>query len=153
MFYIRKMNRSDLSAIWKIESEIQVYPWTKGMFRDCLKNECYEGFVVEDKNYNKVCAYLVTQSILDECHILTIGVKKSRQKQGLALQLLTFLFEQKAKDSARILLEVAESNIPAVHLYKKLGFHQIGLRKNYYQNTVTQCSDNALIFERELLSG
>lgn len=151
MLFIRKMNLLDLSIICEIESEIHAYPWTKGMFRDCLNNGNYEGFVLEDKNNNELCAYLVTQTILDECHILTIGVKKTRQKQGLAVQLLLFLMEPQKETFNRILLEVAESNIPAINLYKKLGFQQIGLRKNYYQSP-NGCSDNALIFEKLLNS-
>jgi ribosomal-protein-alanine N-acetyltransferase len=153
MLSIRKMNLSDLSVIHEIESEVHAYPWTKGMFMDCLNNQSYEGVVLEledeDKNNNELCAYLITQSILDECHILTIGVKKTRQKQGQAMRLLSFLIECQKEKYNRILLEVAESNIPAIHLYKKLGFQQIGVRKNYYQSTDGR-PDNALIFEKLL---
>ncbi len=154
MLIIRKIELSDIPSIYEIESEVHTYPWTQGMFVDCLnnENESYEGFVIEnkDKNNNELCAYLMTQSFLDECHILTVGVKKNRQKKGLAIQLLLFFIERQKEKFHRILLEVAETNTPAIYLYTKLGFQQIGLRKNYYQSPTKGSSDNALIFEKLL---
>jgi ribosomal-protein-alanine N-acetyltransferase len=117
------------------------------MFKDCFDAH-YEGFILESDKI--ICAYLITQTILDECHILTIGVKKESQHQGYATQLLQFLIDQKQKTCHRILLEVRESNAPAIYLYKKLGFERIALRKNYYQDAVKNQQENALIFEKKL---
>ena len=152
----RKLFPSDIPTISSIESTIHSHPWTEGMFRDCFdenfnNNTNYEGFILEDNN-KIICAYLIIQTIFDECHILTIGVKKESQHQGYATQLLQFLFEQKNTVCHRILLEVSESNQPAICLYKKLGFQQIALRKNYYQDVIKNQCENALILEKRLLA-
>jgi ribosomal-protein-alanine N-acetyltransferase len=148
---IRPMIKEDLPSIISIETHIQAYPWTEKMFLDCFNNHEYEAFVLEYSN--EISAYLITQSILDECHILTIGVAENFQNQGLASKLINFLIkhlEHQPKNCQRILLEVAESNLSAINLYKKFEFNQIGLRKNYYQNVAQERSDNALVFEKLL---
>lgn len=155
---IRKILPSDIPSIASIESQVHAHPWTEGMFQDCLNadfesnadsNSSYEGFILEN---NKIsCAYLITQTILDECHILTIGVKKEYQHQGYATQLLQYLFEKKKKACRRVLLEVRESNLVAICLYKKLEFQQIALRKNYYSDNLKNQHENALILEKKLI--
>ena len=146
---IRKMLSADIPAIALIESHVHSHPWTEGIFKDCFK-ENYESFVLKNEEKQSIDGYLITQTILDECHILTIGVKKKSQHQGLATQLLQFFIDQKQESCQRILLEVRESNQPAIHLYKNLGFECIALRKNYYQDTLKNQYENALIFEKNL---
>lgn len=147
---IRSFTPSDIPLITQIESHVHSHPWTEGMFRDCFINSSdhsYEGFIFEVNN--SLCAYLIIQNILDECHILTIGVKKEEQNKGYATQLLQYLIKkQQDKHAQRILLEVRESNKPAIFLYLQLGFQQIAVRKNYYWTHTI--SENALIFEKLL---
>lgn len=148
MSQIRSITPSDISILFQIESEIHSHPWTKGMFEDCFKSASqdlgYSGFILENEQ-NKPCAYLVIQTILDECHILTIGVKKEYQNQGYASQLVQYLFD--THSPRRFLLEVRESNQPAINLYQKLGFQCIAERKNYYFMPNNH-RENALIFEK-----
>ncbi len=141
---IRPIISSDISILADIDSAVQAYPWTEKMFMDCL-HEAYEGFVV--LNDEQLCAYLITQTIFDECHILTLGVAKTAQKKGYATQLLQFLMEY--KKNYRFLLEVAESNHPAINLYKKFGFQSIGRRKNYYHHALRNCGEDAVVLERK----
>lgn len=144
---IRDIQYADLSTIAHIESQIHAHPWTEGMFLDAFHAE-YSGWVLEEQSIhgNEICGYLMVQNILDECHILTIGVKKEKQRKGYAKQLLEFLLNNPDEMHVmhKILLEVQESNTPAIRLYQHFGFQQIGLRKNYYQN------ESALIFEKNL---
>lgn len=137
------MHYSDLSVIADIESNIHAHPWTEGMFSDAF-HAGYSGWILVENSANgtQICAYLIIQIILDECHILTIGVKKEKQRLGYAKQLLNFLLDNQRNNSNKILLEVQESNIPAVKLYQQFDFKQIGIRKNYYQH------ESALVFER-----
>lgn len=150
---IQKITLSDIPDIAKIEAEIQADPWTEGMFKDTLNAGAgNEGFVI--KKDNLICAYLLIQMIVDECHILTIGVKKEYQHQGLATKLLTYLestyLSSKPTTSHRLLLEVRESNKPAIKLYQKLNFQLLSFRKDYYKVFSNQSGDNenALIYEK-----
>lgn len=145
---IRAIIPDDLAIVAKIESEIHSHPWTEQMFQDCFKPESanlgYSGFVLEE--HHTITAYLIIQTILDECHILTIGVKKDYQQQGYATELLKHLLEYTKKSYQSIFLEVRESNQPAIRLYKKLGFTPIAVRKDYYSSE-KNARENALIFK------
>lgn len=137
---IRQITSADIPVIAGIESEVHAHPWTEGMFTDCLDSR---GFVLE--NNGIICAYIIIQIILDECHILTIGVKKIYQHQGYATQLLDNIINNYSAICQRILLEVSALNHPAIQLYQKLEFQHIAVRKNYYA-----ASEDAFIFEKIL---
>jgi [ribosomal protein S18]-alanine N-acetyltransferase len=149
---IRLIALTDIPNIAQIESNIHSHPWSEKMFSDCFGPESdalgYSGFVLVTA-LQKIMAYLVIQIILDECHILTIGVDKLYQKQGLATQLLQHI-SINYPNLHRILLEVRASNQAAIQLYKKLGFQCIAERKNYYVSSDTQ-TENALIFEKIII--
>ena len=77
---------------------------------------------------------------------MNIVVRKDKRKEGIGSKLLEAIFERaKEWKTLSITLEVNEKNIPAINLYKKFGFEQVGLRKKYYHNT-----DNAIIMSLHL---
>lgn len=149
---VRQMTFNDIPTIAQIELEVHSHPWTEGMFKDCFGADNafhlgYNGFVLLT---SKIIGYLIIQTILDECHILTIGVKKDGQHKGYATQLFNRWLNSEHL-CRRILLEVSESNQPAINLYQKLGFCCISQRKNYYVSSDKKgLSSNALIFEKKL---
>ncbi|MBW3094054.1 ribosomal protein S18-alanine N-acetyltransferase [Bifidobacterium sp. 64T4] len=70
----------------------------------------------------------------DDAEIMTIGVGKAYQRQGIAAALLQRLIDEaRAQGAARMLLEVRVDNDPALALYERFGFQRLGLRKRYYQ--------------------
>lgn len=77
----------------------------------------------------------------DDIHIMNIVVKKEQRKKGIGKELLKALIELAKKENKESLtLEVNEKNIPAIKLYEKFNFENLGIRKRYYNNT-----DNAII--------
>jgi ribosomal-protein-alanine N-acetyltransferase len=84
-----------------------------------MKLECEKGFL----EYNLSSP---------EIDIVDIFVDEKFRRQGVASELLTELFD-KYPDHV-IFLEVRQSNIPAINLYRKFGFEQFNIRKNYYKN-------------------
>lgn len=77
----------------------------------------------------------------DDIHIMNIVVKKDRRKKGIGKELLKALIELAKKENKESLtLEVNEKNVPAIKLYEKFNFENLGIRKRYYNNT-----DNAII--------
>jgi len=135
--YLRPMLESDLEIVLEIEQELFTAPWSRQMFRQELKNNIC--LVAElDEPIGFFCGY----KVLDEFSINNVGIRKIYQKQGWATKLINLVIEeQKQLGIKSFFLEVRESNLAAINLYKKCGFSQIGMRKNYYHSP----SEHAII--------
>ncbi|MBT3994555.1 MAG: ribosomal protein S18-alanine N-acetyltransferase [Chloroflexi bacterium] len=80
--------------------------------------------------------------VLDEAHVVTIGLRESDRRQGIGELLLISGIEQAVENDSRVVtLEVRESNEPAIELYRKYGFQDVGLRRRYYSDN----GENAVI--------
>ncbi|GAA0380980.1 GNAT family N-acetyltransferase [Brevundimonas terrae] len=78
-------------------------------------------------------SFILTRTIADEAEILTIAVRPSNRRQGLARHLVEqAVVATRVLGAERMFLEVAENNLAAIGLYAACGFEQVGLRKNYY---------------------
>lgn len=108
---------------------------------EITENESYNIYVYLENDELK--GYLIIYDSLDCYEVMKIGVKSSQRKKSIANQLLKYFLEHNDKD---VLLEVRESNIPAISFYKKNAFVQIGIRKNYYKDN----NENALIMKLEI---
>ncbi len=93
---------------------------------------------------DNLIAFLVANSIQGECEILTLGVLKENQNQGVALELFKLLLG--SPDVKTIFLEVNVNNRAAISLYKKIGFQKVSIRQKYYK-TDTGILENAFIFK------
>lgn len=107
----------------------------------------------ENSNYlvakieNQIVGFAGIKSVLDEADIMNIVTKKDKRNSGIGSALLEKLLNvAKEKEIKKITLEVNESNISAIHLYKNFGFKEISIRENYYNKT-----DNALIMQLSLI--
>ena len=95
---------------------------------------------------DQVVGYIGSQSSIDESDVMNVAVHPDFRRQGIAEQLIENLIaELKNRGSHALTLEVRASNAPAIALYEKLGFQQVGLRKNYYRNP----KEDALILRKE----
>ena len=95
---------------------------------------------------DKVAGYVGSQTVMDETDMMNVAVHPDHRRKGIAEALVLSLAEAlKEKGSHCLTLEVRASNAPAIGLYEKLGFQQIGLRKNYYHNP----KEDALILRKE----
>ena len=108
--------------------------WTYNILRQEFDNDNTTYIVAkEDDNIVGFAGILV---ILDEANIMNIVTKKDKRKLGIGSLLLEKLIDiSKSKNLASITLEVNEKNIPAINLYKKYNFQQVGVRNKYYDNT------------------
>jgi len=94
----------------------------------------------------QVIGYVGSQSSCDETDIMNIAVHPKWRRRGVAESLIDRLIsELKQRGSHALMLEVRVSNDPATALYEKLGFRQVGRRKNYYRNP----KEDALILRKE----
>jgi ribosomal-protein-alanine N-acetyltransferase len=120
-----------LPQVVEIERRAYAFPWTEGIFRDCL-NVGYSAWVVSSPG-EEVLAYAVMSMAVGEAHVLNLCVEPAYHQQGLGRFLMTHLQAvARAAGMEIMLLEVRKSNAAALALYQGLGFHRLGVRKAYY---------------------
>ena len=131
LWNLRPMDVASLSQVVDIERRAYAFPWTEGIFRDCL-NVGYSAWVVASPA-DEVLAYAVMSMAVGEAHVLNLCVEPAYHQQGLGRFLLTHL-QQLARSAGMdiMLLEVRKSNAAAIALYQGMGFHKLGVRKAYY---------------------
>ena len=118
--------------------------WSEKSIASELENELSRWFVAE--NDGTVAGYVGSQTVMDETDMMNVAVHPDYRRQGIAEELVTALIRALKEQASRCLtLEVRASNEPAKALYEKLGFAQVGLRKNYYRNP----REDALILRKE----
>lgn len=127
---LREMAHGDIEEVMRIERSIYPYPWTAGNFSDSL-NSGYLCTVAERDG--AMAGYAVMMMAPFEAHLMTIGIAQPFQRQGWGAALLGAMLQVAREAGAeRVLLEVRPSNLPALALYRRSGFAQIGLRRGYY---------------------
>lgn len=124
------------------------FPWSDGIFRDCVKAGYIARLVMLD---DEIIGYGVMQIGADEAHILNLCIDRPWQRQGFARVLLDQLIQEASNRRAHIVfLEVRPSNPRAVNLYQQFGFNEIGLRKGYYDSANGR--EDALVMAKNLVS-
>jgi len=127
---LRPMRLADLPQVMGIEKKVYPFPWSEGIFRDCLRVG-YFCQVLEGEEGLR--GYGVMSVAADECHLLNISIHPDYQAQGLGKTLVNHLLDVARHYRARMaFLEVRESNHIARRLYEKIGFNEIGVRNRYY---------------------
>lgn len=140
------MNERDLDQVAALEAALQVFPWSRGNFADSL-TAGYSAWVC--RIGGELVGFSVVMSVIDEAHLLNIGVGERFQGRGYGARLLRNAMQAAQLGGAtKLFLEVRPSNERAVDLYRHFGFRQIGLRKGYYPAVVGR--EDALIFDKEL---
>lgn len=142
----RLMVEDDLDIIIAIEESVYPFPWTRGIFHDCI-NVGYLCLVLEVGG--KIVAYAVMSIAAGEAHLLTIVVSKYEQGKGYGKKMLNEMIQRAASDNANTMyLEVRISNQVAIQLYHQRGFNELGIRNNYYPSENGR--EDALIFALDL---
>lgn len=145
---IRAIQESDLESLLRIEQAAHSHPWPLNQFSkrlDCSRH-LHAVLLIE----NKICGYYLASEVAGEAELLNISVDPSLQGKGLGAKLLKHLISKLKADTSEVFLEVRSSNVSAIKLYEKLGFHQLGCRPNYYPCT-KQGREDALLYALALL--
>lgn len=129
---IRNMQESDLPQVAEIERQIFSVPWSLESFGESMQLEHTIYLVAEEQE--KVMGYCGMYRVFNEGEIVNVAVSEEHRRQGVAKELLEQLFKESEKLKVdNFFLEVRESNEGAIALYKKLGFIEAGIRKNFYE--------------------
>jgi ribosomal-protein-alanine N-acetyltransferase len=143
---LRPMREDDLPQVLAIEGQAYGFPWTERIFRDCLRVG-YACWVLEWGG--DIVGYGVMSVAAGESHILNLCVRPDAQNQGHGRRILThLLFLARSHHADTALLEVRPSNRAAIHLYRRMGFNEVGMRRGYYPGEVGR--EDAIILARDL---
>ena len=141
---IIRMNENHVSAVAALEKCCFSDPWSEKSVAGELSNDLSLWLVaVEGED---VAGYVGSQTVLGETDMMNVAVSPDCRRRGIAERLITALVENLREQGSHCLtLEVRASNAPAIALYHKLEFSQVGRRPNYYRNP----REDALILRKE----
>ena len=141
---ITEMNATHVPQVAELEKICFADPWSEKSVASELDNKWALWLVaVED---DRVTGYIGSQTSIDETDVMNVAVHPDFRRRGIAESLIIRLVDElKMRGSHALMLEVRASNTPAIALYEKLGFRQVGCRKNYYRNP----KEDALILRKE----
>lgn len=142
----RIMTEDDLPFVLEIEYEAYKFPWSEGIFRDCLQVG-YRCRVLERNGV--IEGYGICSVAAGESHILNLCIRPVSRQEGLGRMLLEYMMDEARCSHAEIMfLEVRVSNKAALRLYQSVGFNEVGQRKNYYP--APKGKEDAVIMARSL---
>ena len=141
-FNIIIINSYYIEQLVAIEKECFNSPWSYTSLYETLNNVNATFLGAVDAN-NKLLGYIGIYNILKEGYITNIAVLKEYRNLGIASKLITDVINYSSNNNMLFLtLEVRKSNVPAINLYEKFNFKQVGIRKNFYTNPL----EDALIY-------
>lgn len=135
---LRPMTEADVAAVVALESAAYQFPWSEGIFRDCLRVG-YVCRVVQmtrgsPAGAGEVVGYGIMSMGAGEAHILNLCVHAELRCRGIGRQVLAHLLARaRSAGMLEAFLEVRPTNTAAIRLYQAAGFEQVGVRRGYYQ--------------------
>ena len=128
-------SEKDIQGIFEISNLSFKLPWSMESIKSELNNPLAKYIVAKDMRSNRVLGFIGIWIILGEGDITNIAVHPEFRKLGIGEKLLSSMLDLcDSLDCNTINLEVRSSNLPAISLYKKLNFLEVGLRKGYYED-------------------
>ncbi len=138
------MKDEHVSAIAELEKRCFNDPWSLNSISSELTSKLSCWIVAMDNN--QLVGYVGSQTVLGETDMMNLAVSPEYRRMGVGEALVNALIScLKERGSHSLMLEVRVSNEPAIQLYEKLGFVQVGRRPNYYRNP----KEDALILRKE----
>ncbi|WP_114652916.1 GNAT family N-acetyltransferase [Polynucleobacter necessarius] len=155
------MTVADLDSVLAIESVSHIHPWTKGNFSDslaaghwayCVRPQLSDAIEGSYLDPEILWAYCILFPAVDELHLLNITVSPKLRRLGIGVKMMNVIEGVAAQQNIpRIILEVRPSNESALKLYQRLGYEQIGVRKNYYLvDAASGLREDALVLAKSI---
>jgi ribosomal-protein-alanine N-acetyltransferase len=150
-YALQPLVAADSPAISAIHHEDFVRPWTDGEFASLLGQDTVFGYVAREtgKGDAPPVGFVLARLAAGEGEILTVAVARAHRRQGLGWRLMdAVLRELHSQRAEALFLEVDETNAPAIALYRRLGFFEVGKRPRYYETG--EGKSGALVMRRDL---
>ncbi|MCR4268743.1 ribosomal protein S18-alanine N-acetyltransferase [Nitratireductor sp. ZSWI3] len=151
-YAVRPLEIADSLALADLHAEDFARPWSDAEFEALLSQSTVFGFATlsPGRRPGTPVGFVLARQAADEGEILTIAVARNQRRLGLGRQLMDAVLRRLHADrAAALFLEVEENNVPAIALYRRLGFRQVGGRPDYYRDAAGQRS-GALVMRRDL---
>jgi ribosomal-protein-alanine N-acetyltransferase len=131
--YVRWMVRRDFPEVLAIEQACFEFPWKEEDFIHCLQQRNCIGMVAEYEGH--VIGFMIYEVPKNRIHLLNIATTPEFQRRGVAGQMIQKLVSKLANQRrSRIVLEVRETNLPALVFFRALGFRATVVIKNFYED-------------------
>ena len=142
---ISPLSEKTAPCVAKLEQELFSCPFSEADLMSYVSNEGWRLFVATQNE--RVLGYVSLVCVLDELSIANIATEPQSRRMGVASRLMEHIIcFAKENGFTKIFLEVRESNVGAIALYKKFGFLPVGVSKNHY----SQPRENAVLMNLEL---
>ena len=151
-YALEPLRITDSPAISMLHREDFVRPWTDGEFAALLEQNTVFGYAAREtgQGAKPPVGFVLARLAAGEGEILTVAVARSHRRHGLGWQLMdAVLRELHGQRAEALFLEVDETNVAAVALYRRLGFREVGKRPNYYKSP-EHGPTGALVMRRDL---
>ncbi|MGL4819203.1 MAG: ribosomal protein S18-alanine N-acetyltransferase [Bacilli bacterium] len=130
----RKMTANDIQTVAALDKQLFTLPWDEATFDREINDNVYSTYVVAEID-SEIIGYGGVWCVHGDAQVTNIGVREDYRGQGIAQAIMYILLDiAKLEQCTNISLEVRLSNAPAQHVYRKVGFQDGGVRKNYYQD-------------------
>lgn len=132
-----------------IETRTNQLPWPIDTLKSCF-SPGYQNFGLYSGEGQQLLGFIIVhQPMPDEWTIMNVVVSSAFQRQGLGEKLVGYVCNLAIANNASVFLEVRESNQPAIELYTKLGFKNLGRRQGYYP-TASGAREDAIVMQRSV---
>lgn len=151
-YTVRPLTQEDSGRLSELHGEDFVRPWSEEEFASLLLQDPAFGFgaVEVGRRGAPLVGFVLARLAAGEAEILTLAVARSHRRAGIGRQLMdAVLRELHAARADALFLEVDETNAPAIALYRRLGFRQVGNRPDYYRDALNRPT-GALVMRRDL---
>lgn len=136
---IRRMEIEDLPRVIELDQRSFSLPWPERSFRFELENNevsrCWVAELEEMGTAPLIVGMIVVWLIADEVHVATLAVSPEHRRQKIAQRLLAHtLIDAYHSGASSSFLEVRSGNHAAIAMYQLFGYHEVGVRRNYYKD-------------------
>jgi ribosomal-protein-alanine acetyltransferase len=137
---IRSVGSKDLDRITEIEERAYSVPWSRATFRSLLFRTDTDMLCAEIDG--QLVGYAICWFVLDQGELGNLAVAEPWRGRGVGARLAESIIERaRQRRIKEVFLEVRRSNLTAQRLYRRMGFREIGVRRNYY----VQPTEDALV--------
>lgn len=151
-FSIVRLTPRDAEMLERLHREDFSRPWSSAEFEALLMQPPVFGFAAVETGRPRAAAagFVLARLAAGEAEIVTVAVARACRRLGLGRRLMdAVLRELYGQRAEALFLEVDEANAPAIALYRRLGFRQVGRREAYYSGPDGTRS-GALVMRRDL---
>ena len=149
-FLVNLLESSDIPMLHELHKRCFSHPWDETTFDGFLSDSHFFGFAVKAVGQQHTMrGFILCRLVQDEAEIITIAVHPNFRRRNIGHLLMDAALRHLHHERAnKLFLEVDESNIGAIKLYKSFGFIEIGRRANYYKSDHGR--NDALILEKSI---